>query len=489
MEEFNLYKDIQARTKGEVYLGIVGPVRTGKSTFIRRFMEEMVLPNLAENARAIATDEMPTSGKGKTITTVEPKFVPKDAAQLALSDELAMKVRLVDCVGYIVDGASGVDDNNQVRMVKTPWSENEIPFTKAAEIGTEKVIRDHSTIGIIITCDGSFGELPRESFIEPEKKAITELQKSGKPFIVIVNSEKPYGDEAKKTVNYLESQYGISAMAVNCEQLRKDDVNRIMEKILYEFPLVKLEFYVPKWVETLPPDHKIKSSLLENIRELLKGMSHIRDVSGESIRFSNDFVKKIKLDGVELAEGTAKVQIEIDDTYYYEMLSDMTGVPIEGEYQLISMIKDLSALKKEYENVSDAINAVRGCGYGVITPKKDEIILEEPTVIKQGSKFGVKIKAASPSIHLIKADIETEIAPIVGSEQQAEDLITYIKENSKGEQGIWETNIFGKSIEQLVEDGIRTKLSVIGEESQVKLQDTMKKIVNESNGGLVCIII
>jgi len=488
MQAFNLYKDIQARTGGEIYLGVVGPVRTGKSTFIRRFMEEMVLPNLDENARAIATDEMPTSGKGKTITTVEPKFVPKEAARVSI-EELGVKVRLVDCVGFVVDGAAGVEDENQTRMVKTPWSDEEIPFTKAAEIGTEKVIRDHSTIGIVVTCDGTFGELPRESFLEAERRSIQELQKIGKPFIVIVNSERPYGDEAKKTMEYLETNYQVSALAVNCEQLRKDDIHKIMERILYEFPLVKMEFYVPKWVETLSTSHRIKEALLEGIKELLERIRHIRDISNESIQFENEFIRKIKLDSILLSEGTAHIQIEIDDTYYYEMLSEMSGVNIEGEYQLISLIRELSEKKLEYEKVQGAMESVRGTGYGVITPDQDEITLDAPTVIKQGSKYGVKIKAASPSVHLIKAEIETEIAPIVGSEQQAQDLITYIKENSQGEKGIWETNIFGKSIEQLVEDGIRTKLAVIGEESQVKLQDTMKKIVNESSGGLVCIII
>lgn len=489
MQEFNLYKDIQARTKGEIFLGVVGPVRTGKSTFIRRFMEEMVLPNLADNEKNIATDELPTSGKGKTITTVEPKFVPKDGAGVLLSNDVEVRIRLVDCVGFVVEGAVGIDDSEETRMVRTPWSAKEIPFAEAAKIGTEKVIRDHATIGLVITCDGSFGELPRENFREAERKAITEMKKSGKPFLVLVNTQKPYGEEAKRVAKELEEACGVCVLPVNCEQLRKEDIHKIMEKILYEFPVAKLEFFISKWVEMLPPDHKIKVSLFQNIRNLMKNLTRIRDVNGESVQFENEFVKKIKLDSMELSRGAARIQIEIDDTYYYEMLSEMAGVPIEGEYQLISMIRELSEKKLEYETVQTALEAVRGTGYGVITPRQEEILLDEPEVIRQGNKFGVKIKAASPSVHLIRAEIETEIAPIVGSEQQAQDLIAYIRENSKGEGGIWKTNIFGKSIEQLVEDGIRTKLAVIGEESQVKLQDTMKRIVNESNGGLICIII
>lgn len=488
MEEFNLYKDIQARTNGEIFIGVVGPVRTGKSTFIRRFMELMVLPGLKENDKAIATDEMPTSGKGRTITTVEPKFIPKQAAELALSDDVSVKMRLIDCVGYMVKGAAGMEDDSKVRMVKTPWSEKEIPFTEAAEIGTRKVIRDHATIGLVVTCDGTFGEIPRENYQEPEKRAITELKNIGKPFLVVVNSEKPYGEEAKQTVSYINQTYGVPALAINCEQLRKEDVMKIMEQILYEFPLIKVEFYVPKWVEMLPGDHTIKENLVKSIREMMKTMVHIRDISSEALQMDYDFIKSVKLDAIELAQGAARVRIDLDDTYYYEMLSDMAGVPIQGEYQLLSIIRELTQKKSEYEKVENALSAVHNVGYGVITPNQEDIMLESPVVIKQGSKYGVKIKAASQSVHLIKVDIETEIAPIVGSEQQAQDLISFINENSSKE-GIWNTIIFGKSIEQLVNDGIRTKLSRIGEESQNKLQDTMKKIVNESNGGLICIII
>lgn len=489
MEKFNLYKDIQARTKGEIFLGVVGPVRTGKSTFVRRFMEQMVLPNLAEHEQKVATDELPMSGTGKTVMTVEPKFVPKEAAEIMLADDISIKVRLVDCVGFLVDGVTGISDENGQRMVRTPWSTEEMPFAKAAELGTGKVIRDHSTVGIVVTTDGSFGEMKREQFLEAEKRTILESRKTGKPFIVIVNSERPYADEAKQATAYLENTYGIAAMAVNCEQLKQDDIRKILERILYEFPVAKMEFYVPKWTEMLAQEHPIRTSLLTNAGELLQKMSHMRGITNDSVQFMNPYVKKVKLDGILLSEGTVKIQIDIDDTYYYEMLSEMAGVPIQGEYQLISMIRDLSGKKKSFEEVESAMQKVRGCGYGVIKPERDEIQLAEPEVMKHGSKFGVKIRAASPTIHLIKADIETEIAPIVGSEQQAEDLIAYIKENGKGEDGIWATNIFGKSIEQLVEDGIRTKLAMIGDESQMKLQETMKKVVNDSSGRIICIII
>lgn len=490
MQEFQLYKDIQARTGGEIYIGMVGPVRTGKSTFIRKFMELMVLPQQTGHELEMMRDELPTSGIGKTITTVEPKFVPRKAAQVALADGVEVKLRLVDCVGYVINGADGyLGENGNVRMVKTPWDKKELPFPEAATMGTDKVIRDHATVGLVMTTDGSFGELPRENFLEAEKKAILELQKIGKPFLVLVNSEKPYGDDAARAVSYIESTYQATCLAVNCEQMRKEDILQIFEKLLYEFPVVRLEFFVPKWLEMLNNDHWMKQELLEEVHRIMQKVRSVKDITPELLAMEKPFIRKIKLDQVNLSNGLAEVTLEPDDSYYYSILSEITGINIEGEYQLISILKDLSASRKEYEMVEDAVKSVRLTGYGIISPTREEIVLEEPELIKQGSKFGVKIKASSPSVHLIKADIETEIAPIVGSEEQAKDLIDYIKDSQEQEEGIWKTNIFGKSVEQLVTDGINSKLAMIGEASQKKLQDTMGRIVNESNGGLICIII
>lgn len=489
MDKFNLYKDISARTKGEIFIGVVGPVRTGKSAFIRRFMEELVIPGLVDNEKTIARDELPTSGNGKTITTVEPKFVPREGAAVELGKDIQVKIRLVDCVGYPVPGAEGVDEEQKVRMVKTPWSNEDIPFSQAAEIGTGKVIRDHATIGIVLTCDGSFGELPRESFLEAEKKSILAMEKTGKPFLVIVNSEKPYGEAAKNTVNYLKETFGVTAVPINCQQLKKEDIYGILEQILYEFPLIRIEFFLPKWVETLPGDHEIKAKLIELMKGYLDSLHTIRDARTPNLHTDSPFITRIRLDNLMLDQGVLQIGVDINDTYYYQMLSEMSGVPIHGEYQLIAMIRELSAKKKTFENVERALTSVKGCGYGVITPEREEIRLDEPEVTKQGNKYGVKMKATSPSIHLIKAEIETEIAPIVGSQQQAEELLQFIKDNSQKEGGIWNTQIFGKSIDRILEEGIQTKLSSLGEESQVKLQDTMKKIVNDSKGGMVCIII
>ncbi len=489
-KEYDLYKDIQIRCGGEIYIGVVGPVRTGKSTFIKRFMDIMVLPNMEEGyEKERATDELPQSAGGKTITTTEPKFIPKEAALITMGEGVEAKVRLIDCVGYMVDGAGGHMENDEERMVKTPWSTEEIPFTMAAEMGTRKVITDHSTIGIVVTCDGSFGEIGRESYMPAEERTIRELKKMNKPFIVLVNTTRPYGEDAKKQAQEISEKYNVTAMPVNCEQLKKEDINQILEKILYEFPLTMIEFYMPKWVEMLPAAHPMKADIVTKVKEMMKQYGCIRDVITRPVELKSDYIKKCKTDSVSMADGCIRVWIEVDDSYYYDMLSDLVGESIHSEYQLLNTLKEMAKMKKEYVRVLHAIDSVRQKGYGVVTPDREEIRLDKPELIKHGNKFGVKIKAESPSIHMIRANIETEISPIVGSEDQAKDLIRYISDSGASEEGIWETNIFGKTVEQLVNDGITSKLTMIGEESQLKLQETMQKIVNDSNGGMVCIII
>ena len=489
MENFQVYRDIQARTGGDIYIGVVGPVRTGKSTFIRRFMEQVALPGISEEKQAEVRDQLPLSGSGRLITTVEPKFIPKEAVPVVLGQDQKVKIRLIDCVGFLVKDASGHVEEGRERMVKTPWSSKSIPFHEAAQIGTRKVIQEHSTIGLVITTDGSFGELPRENFIEAEEKTVKELKSQGKPFLILVNSQKPYQEEAQKLAAALQEKYQVTVTTANCEQLRRDDITRILEKILYEFPVSEIQFFVPKWVEMLGTDHELKAQLLEQIRILMTRLVHIRDVNRESIKLEGDFIQDTLLEDVSLSDGTVRVRLQIRDEYYYNILSELCGIRMESEYDLIHTMKDLARMKEEYVKVQSAIDSVRGTGYGVVVPELEEIEIEEPAVIRQGNKFGVKIKSKSPSIHMIKANIETEIAPIVGTEQQAKDLIQYIGESGERGESIWETNIFGKSIQQLVQDGIRTKITSIGEESQVKLQDTMQKIVNDSKGGLVCIII
>lgn len=489
MSNYQVYQDIQTRTNGEVYIGVVGPVRTGKSTFIRRFMEMMVLPTMEEQNKNEMKDQLPVSASGKLVTTVEPKFIPKEAISVTLNEEVPVKIRMIDCVGFMVPEATGNIEDGKERMVKTPWFDHEIPFSQAAEIGTRKVIEDHSTIGLVITGDGSFGEIAKDSFRPALEKTVGELKKQNKPFLVLVNSQKPYGEEATNQVKEIEEKYQVRAMAVNCEQLSKDDVTKILGEILYEFPVSQIQFYIPKWVEMLDFTHALKANLLEQIRKSMVNISHMGQLLKQGFALDGEDIEKTVMEQADLATGIVRVRVEIKEACYYGMLSEMTGISMESEYELIHVMKEFAKMKEEYVKVQSAIESVRGCGYGVVTPELDEITMEEPEVIKQGNKYGVKIKSQSPSIHMIKANIETEIAPIVGTQQQAEDLIQYINGSSQRGESIWETNIFGKSIEQLVEDGIHNKITQISDESQVKLQDTMKKIVNDSKGGMVCIII
>ena len=509
MDNYNLYKDIKLRTGGEIYIGVVGPVRTGKSTFIKRFMDLEVLPGIEDvHSRERAKDELPQSAAGRTIMTTEPKFIPKEAAKIKITDDISVLTRLIDCVGYMVDGAAGHTENNSERMVKTPWFDYEIPFTQAAELGTQKVIRDHSTVGIVVTADGSFGDIARESFVPAEERTIAELRKIGKPFVVILNSEKPHASETIKLASELQEKYGVSTLPFNCSRLRKEDITKLLSTLLEEFPVVKIDMSIPKWAEMLPAKHPVKSEFIKLMKGLLDRLGRMRDIdSSESwldmieqkevmqeydavttggARYTQD----LKLDKVNMADGSVKFQAMLDDKHYYDFLSDMTGVSIDGEYSLIQMIRNMATMRSEYEAVENALQSVRQTGYGVVAPQRDEVELSEPEIIRQGNKFGVKINAKAPSIHLIQADIRMEISPIVGSEEQAKDLVGFIKHNSEDpEVGIWNTNIFGKSIEQIVEDGIQSKMNIMTETSRSKLQETIYKVINDGNGGLVCIII
>ncbi len=493
---YDLYRDIQERCGGEIYIGVVGPVRTGKSTFIKRFMDLEVLPGIEDvHSRERARDELPQSATGKTIMTTEPKFIPKEAVEIKITDDIKVKTRLIDCVGFMVDGAVGHIENNVERMVRTPWFDHEIPFTQAAEIGTKKVIRDHSTIGIVVTTDGSVTELPRDAYVNAEERTILELKKIGKPFIIVLNSKKPYAAETVELAKSLSEKYKVSTIPINCEQLRKEDITRLLEGVLEEFPVTRIDMQVPKWAEMLPLTHPIKEELLRCMKDFMSNVSYMKDIDNlndwlDKIKENMSYIDGVKIDKVDMSDGSVCLQAGLDNKYYYEFLSDMTGVDIDGEYSLIQVIRDMAGMRREYEKVEDALDSVRRSGYGVVAPMREEVELSEPEIIKQGNKYGVKINAKAPSVHLISADIRMEISPIVGSEEQARDLVNFINENSKNpEVGIWNTNIFGKSIEQIVEDGIQSKMNVMTENSRSKLQETIYKVINDGNGGLVCIII
>lgn len=499
-KDFDLYKDIQGRTGGEIYIGVVGPVRTGKSTFIKRFMDLFVLPYITdENAKKRAEDELPQSAAGKTIMTTEPKFIPQEAADITLADQSEIRVRLIDCVGFMVDGASGHMEGDSNRMVKTPWFSDEIPFVDAARIGTQKVIRDHATIGIVVTTDGSIGELSRENYIDAEQMTIGELREIGKPFVIVLNSMRPYSEETIALQKEMEHTYGTKVVPVNCQQMHREDIVNVMNAVLMEFPVTRIDFVIPKWTEMLPVEHPVKAAMIQSATGFLKRMDKMRDIAVTTAeknlamtaneQAKEAFFKEILIQNMDVSNGTVIIRMEIDDKYYFAYISEMTGVEIGGEYQMISMLRGLAQMKREYEKVKDAMESVEQKGYGVVMPGLSDIRMENPVLIQHGGKYGVKMRALSPSVHMIKANIETEIAPIVGSQEQAQDLIAYIKAGEESGEGIWTTNIFGKSVGELMEDGIRSKIMQMDDECQMKLQDTMQKIVNDSNGGMVCIII
>lgn len=491
MDKYDVYQDMSKRTGGEMYLGVVGPVRTGKSTFIKRFMELVVLPEMQDfNEKSRTIDELPQSAAGRTIMTTEPKFVPKEGAVVRFSNQETGKIRLIDCVGFLVPEAAGHKEDERERMVKTPWSENEMTFAQAAQIGTDKVIQEHANIGIVITTDGSFGDIPADNFKGAEEKTVMACEKAGKPFIVLLNSANPDASETRERAARMEEQYGKTVVAVNVKEMTREDVFYIMERILADFPITRINFIMPQWVEFLEMDNWLKADLIEQCRKVIAKIRRMKDVTDENVRIETPYIKEFYIREKQLENGIVNLNLDFEDSYYYEILSDMVGTTIEGEFDLISTLRELASKKKEYEVLADACAQVHGRGYGIVPPAENEIQIAEPELIRHGNKFGVKIKASCPSLHLIQANIETEIAPIVGDEEQAKDLIDYIAQNAReNPDGIFDTNIFGKTIRQLVDEGIHSKVNRLTEESQVKLQDTIQKVVNDSNGGLVCIII
>lgn len=490
MDKFQLYKDIQARTNGEIYIGVVGPVRTGKSTFIRRFMELMVLPQISDvNEKMRAQDELPQAAAGKTIMTTEPKFIPKEAVKIRLETE-ELLVRMIDCVGYLVEGASGHIENEKERMVHTPWFDHMIPFSEAAEIGTRKVISDHSTIACVITTDGSIGELSRDSYITAEERTINELKELGKPFVLIMNTNRPNSDATQDLIEQLKDKYSVPVTAIDCEQMKREDIDTIMRLLLESFPVKEIRFWLPKWLEILSNDHYIKKELIQVLRKCISSVRHMSDIKESLLVTDSPYIKQVRINKIAMDSGLIDVDLLVYDKYYYEIISGMLGETVEGEVQFLRIIKELVEKNIEYKKVSSACEQVSQKGYGIVLPVKEEITLDDPEVIRQGNKYGVKIKATAPSVHMIQTDIETEIAPIVGTEEQANDLIRYIQERKMElTEGVWDINIFGKTMKQLVEDGITEKINRMTEESREKLQTTMSRIVNESTGGLVCFII
>ena len=492
MENTRLYQDIAKRTDGDIYVGVVGPVRTGKSTFIKKFMDLLVIPNIDnEYKKERANDELPQSAGGKTIMTTEPKFVPNEAVEITLDNNLKFKTRLVDCVGYLVDNAIGYLEDDMPRMVKTPWSEEEIPFETAAEIGTKKVIEEHSTIGILVTTDGSITDISREDYIKAEERVVNELKALNKPFIILLNSQEPNSSYTQQLSEKLSEKYGTTVIPTNCEYLTIDDINNMFSKVLYEFPVDQIRIKFPRWIDGLDFNHPLKAELYKEIQEAFSNINVLKEVSScvDTIK-QTEIISKTSIEDIQLGVGNVNIEITLKEELFYNVLTEITGVQVSNEGDLFSIISNLSKTKKKYDKIACALDDVNRKGYGIVTPTMDELILEEPEMIKQGSLFGVKLKATAPSIHLIKTNVETEVSPIVGSEKQSEELVNYLlSEFESDPKQIWESNIFGKSLHELINEGLQTKLAKMPEDAQLKLQETLERIVNEGSGGLICIIL
>lgn len=488
----NIYNDISARTQGDIYIGVVGPVRTGKSTFIKKFMESLVIPNISgEFQKERARDELPQSAAGRTIMTTEPKFIPEDAIELSMEDNIHFRVRLIDCVGYIVPSAVGYIEDEQPRMVRTPWFDEEVPFNMAAEIGTQKVIKEHSTIGLVITTDGSISQIPREEYAEAEERVINELKEINKPFVVALNCVEPESEEALSLAKSLSEKYNVPVLPINCLELDTAQISDLLEKALYEFPAKRIELNFPSWIKSLDENDEFKSNMFAFIGESAKSITNIRSV--KSFAQSLSEYKEIEATAIsdsDLSVGKISISVRINSRYYYTVLSSKCGCEIKNEKDLMSVVSELSKIKTKFDKFNSALGEVERTGYGIVMPDIDELTLEEPEIVKQGGRYGVKLKAQAPSIHMIRCNTRTEVAPIVGSESQSQELVMYLlREFQENPAKIWETDLFGKSLHELVNEGLRGKLERMPDEARDKFRETIERVINEGCSGLICIIL
>ena len=487
-----IYQDMAARTRNSIYIGVVGPVRTGKSTFIKRFIETQVIPHISDvYRRDRAKDELPQSGSGRTIMTAEPKFVPEEAVEVQLEEGVSFSVRLIDCVGYMVPGAVGQFEDLAPRMVMTPWYDYEIPMTEAAEVGTRKVIADHSTVGIVITTDGTVTDIPRQDYEEAEARVIRELQEIGKPFVVLLNSAQPEGETACRIAGDIDRRYGVKCIPVNCQTISEQQITGLMQSLLYEFPLQELSLYLPSWVEALPPEHPIKDSIYQTVREKARKLCHIRELDGALKGMCEcEVIENTAVRSIALGIGVAEAELQVPRRLFYDTLSQRSGLTVTDDGDLMQLLTQLGAAKQEYDKVADALRSARENGYGIVMPSVEELDLEDPEIVRQGGRYGVRMKASAPSIHMIRADIETTVSPIVGNEKQSEDMVNYLLQEFEGDTSkIWNSNIFGRSFHEIVGEDLQAKLKRMPEDAQAKLRQALERIINEGGGGLICIIL
>ena len=492
MEERNIYKDISQRTNGDIYLGIVGPVRTGKSTFIKRFMDTLVIPNIpTDEQRERANDELPQSSAGRTIMTTEPKFIPENAVEVQLEGNASFRVRMIDCVGYIVPSALGYIEDKAPRMVKTPWFEEAIPFDMAAEIGTKKVITDHSTIGLVITTDGSVSDIDRSEYELAEERVINELKEINKPFIVLLNSVSPELQSVRQLAKKLSEKYGVPVEPVSCMELDENEIKRILARVLFEFPVKEIKINMPKWVNSLEKNHWLRSELFNVIKSGAENAVKIREVSDIADNISNcKYIRLSETSAVDLGTGHAGMKIELEPSLFYKVLGEKTGFEVADEGELLASMSELAQIKKRFEKVQEAYDDVCETGYGIVMPSMEELTLEEPEIIKQNGRYGIRLRANAPSVHMMKTTIKTEITPIVGSEQQSEELVSYLlREFEEDPSKIWESNIFGKSLHDLVNEGLHNKLQRMPLDARNKLKETIERVINDGCNGLICIIL